>query len=307
MHLSQPAKSPCIVCGSFNLFNVVINSKLSYCLCEACGHCKLLVSSNSVAFENAQKKYFSEKFQTLTGFSTTQVDNNNKFKLSILSNLFHRPGKVIEVGPGVGLFADKLFQKGHEITLIEHSRDLVNLLRNKNKFIVYEGEFETMTIKNNMFDLFVSLHVIEHVVDPVQHLSKAIEIVKPGGYALIATPNARSWQQRLFPLFSPNFDSAHLRVYSLDSLKTSCEKVGWIVKAQYTPEPVTGWIRVITKVIRRIRNEDEEITAGKYSAQLSKKLSYLISLFSLISYPFRIIQEKFFGGNEIILICQKKG
>lgn len=226
--------------------------------------------------------------------------------MSLLHKYYKKPGKVIEVGPGIGLFADLLIQDNQEVTLIEHSRELVRFLREKASYTVHEGEFESIGIESNEFDLFVSLHVIEHVVDPSQHLSKAFDLIKPSGYALIATPNAKSWQQRLFPLLSPNFDSAHLRVYSLESLKSVCERSGWIVIAQHTPETGTGWFRVFTKVLRKVKKEDEELTAGRYSAQVSQNLSHLISLFRLISWPFRLFQEKYWGGNEIIIICQKK-
>lgn len=306
IHMNKKDINVCNECQSDKVANVKINSKLSYRCCKMCGHCDLNISSNTMAFNDAQKKYFSENLQTLTSFSTNQLYKDNKFKLSILGKYFNKPGKVIEVGPGVGLFADLLVKDNHEVTVIEHSRELVRLLLEKAKYTVHEGEFESMFIGCNEFDLFVSLHVIEHVVDPFQHLSKAFDLIKPGGYALIATPNARSWQQRLFPLLSPNFDSAHLRVYSLDSLKSACKRSGWKVIYQHTPETGNGWLRIFTKILRKVRKEDEELTAGRYSAQASQNLSYLISLFSLISWPLRIFQEKCLGGNEIIIICQKK-
>jgi SAM-dependent methyltransferase len=154
--------------------------------------------------------------------------------------------------------------------------------------------------------LFCSFHVIEHVLDPRAHLELAIKYVKPGGLAFIATPNANSWEQRLFPRLSPNFDSAHLRVFSQKSLRILAQDVGWSVVYEKTPEYSSSWLRVFSKILRKFRGEDEEATAGKYLLNQSFSRKMLLYFIMLFSYPFRILQSLFNGGNEIFTVLKRE-
>lgn len=63
---------------------------------------------------------------------------------------------------------------------------------------VFNGRFEDTLIPDNMFDLVVATHVIEHVADPKAFARKAYDVLKPGGVFLCETPNAASWDARLF-------------------------------------------------------------------------------------------------------------
>jgi len=295
----------CTECGNFNTTPIIVNNKLAYHSCKKCGHCNQFVESKIKAFENAQKHYFSTNLDTLNGVVSEQENKIIRKRFSLLKNLLNSPGKIIEVGPGLGIFAKFLFEKGNDVTLIEESSSLSNILRYQNKFNVFEGEFENIDINSNSFDLFVSMHVIEHVIDAKKHLSKALEIVKPGSYALIATPNGRCWQQRLFPTLSLHFDAAHLRVYSPLSLEYACKSAGWTVINIHTIEPSMGWLRLFTRILRILKKEDQELTAGKYSNKTSVFFSFFILIFELFSLPFRLLQEKLGGGYEILIICQK--
>ena len=295
----------CTECSNFNTTPIIVNKKLAYHYCHKCGHCNQFVESKIKAFENAQKHYFSTNLDTLNGVVSEQENKIIKKRFALVKNLLNNPGKIIEVGPGLGIFAKFLLDKGNDLTLIEESSSLSNILRCQNRFTVFEGVFENIDIKSNSFDLFVSMHVIEHVIDAKKHLSKALEIVKPGSYALIATPNGRCWQQRLFPSLSLHYDAAHLRVYSPLSLEYACKSAGWTVINTHTIEPSMGWLRLFTRIFRILKNEDEELTAGKYSNKKSLILSFFIFVFELFSLPFRLLQEKLGGGYEILIICQK--
>lgn len=297
--------SKCAECKSLNTRKIFVNDKLSYHSCKTCGHYNQIVESKKMIFENAQKHYFSNNLETLNGIVSKQENIIIRKRFSLLNLFYASSGRVIEVGPGLGIFAKFLFDKGNDVTLIEESSFLSKMLESQNKFSVIEGEFENIDINSNSFDLFVSMHVIEHVIDANKHLLKALEIVKPGAYALIATPNGSCWQQRFFAGISPHFDTAHLRVYSPLSLEYACNSAGWTVISVHTLEPSMGWLRFFTSILRSLKKEDKELSAGKYSNQTPVILSFFIRTFELFSLPFRLLQEKLRGGYEILIICQK--
>jgi len=296
----------CVSCGSDKVEIIRVKKNLSYYRCRICKHCELVLGTNiRNAFESAQKKYFSQSLHSLENINDDQdADINNK-RISIVKKWLPINSDIIEIGPGFGVFAMNVRSFGYNISLVEHSKEISDLLKVKYDFTVYNGEFEKLSVKFNTFDAFCSFHVLEHVVDPVEHLRLGLNCVHSGGFAFIATPNSQSWQQRLFPKLSPNFDSAHLRVYSPLSLKKDCQDAGWEVLEIHYPEYLSGWFRVFTKTIRRVRGEDEEATAGKYAGSKTKIIIYIIKLIGMLSMPLRLLQSELKGGNEIFIILKK--
>jgi SAM-dependent methyltransferase len=78
-------------------------------------------------------------------------------------------------------------------------------------------------------DLALSFHVIEHVLDPVSYLKSIRELVRPGGAAVILTPN---WDDILMKLdpdrMAPFFyRRVHNYYFTAQSLRWVASKAGW--------------------------------------------------------------------------------
>jgi len=63
---------------------------------------------------------------------------------------------------------------------------------------VYQGRFEDVDIEDRAFDLVVATHVIEHVADPKGFAARAFAVLRPGGVFLCETPNAGSFDAKMF-------------------------------------------------------------------------------------------------------------
>jgi 2-polyprenyl-3-methyl-5-hydroxy-6-metoxy-1,4-benzoquinol methylase len=296
----------CAACGSIDVSLLEPRISLFYSCCKACGHCLQLMEAGdgSGSFERAQIKYYGDTSQ----FSFNEPNLFDREVIAdralVLNTVLQVGDDVLEVGPGGGHVLRWLTSMGHRVTAIEHSAALASELTKFTSANVKVGDFESLSI-DGPFDVFCSFHVIEHVTDSHTHLSKAYALVRPGGFALVATPNARSWQQILFPALSPNFDSAHLCVFSPASLRSLCEKSGWQVIRVETPEFSAGWLRVLTKGLRRLRNESEEDTAGKYSRANSPFMWLVSKIIQIVTLPFRSLQRISGYGNEIFVVLRK--
>jgi len=256
-------------------------------------------------FKTAQEKYFGEASPLLGSAPSGMDEEILKERQRITSRYLAGHGAVVEVGPGAGFFASWLRARGHDVTLVEQSEALAQALRRKLDVRVETAEFEGGVLGALRAKAFFSFHVIEHVVEPTLHLRAGFEAVEVGGLGFIATPNARSWQQRLFQKLSPNFDSAHLRVFSVASLEAACLQVGWRILAIDTPEFTSGWLRMISKVVRKLKREDAERTAGKYAAMSSAFFSQTYALVSFLTYPLRRLQRAAGGGSEVLVVLQR--
>ncbi len=297
----------CPICFSTRLKSILPRSNLEYSICLMCRHCVLISKNNnqSIEFETAQKNYFGSDSILLKSSDLSFDSEILKIRISALKKFIPPRSNVIEVGPGAGVIASWLNSIGHNVTVVEHSKVFAERILKKNNINVKFGEWDSIDICEQSFDAVCSFHVIEHTISPLDHVRKAYKITKSGGLALIATPNSASLQHLICPILSPNFDSAHRFVFSKKSIENLCRNVGWEVIWSETPEISSNWARVFSKIIRRIRKQDEEATAGQYAVGSSKFINSLIKLFSFATYPFRAVQSRLGLGNEIFIVLRK--
>ncbi len=70
---------------------------------------------------------------------------------------------------------------------------------------------EKLPFPNDAFDRILAREVIEHVLDPQKMIAEIHRVLKPGGIALVSTPNAQSWSpdhyydERIAPILAKWF------------------------------------------------------------------------------------------------------
>jgi SAM-dependent methyltransferase len=100
-------------------------------------------------------------------------------------------GDVLEVGCGEGRGIDLIIGKCKTYTAIDKIEPVIDQLRKKypsGKFL--SGNIPPLIqFADNSFDRIISFQVIEHIEDDQLFLSEINRVLKPGGVALITTPN----------------------------------------------------------------------------------------------------------------------
>lgn len=102
-------------------------------------------------------------------------------------------GDVLEVGCGEGRGFDVLIPKARSFTAVDKIKPVIDRLQKKYP----EARLASMNIPpltglpDNSFDRVVSFQVIEHIQDDALFLQEIHRVLKPGGIALITTPNRR--------------------------------------------------------------------------------------------------------------------
>jgi len=297
----------CESCGGRDIRTVSVRPGLDYWRCCSCWHMLQVHQGRELIgrFCEAQSKYYvHSKGHTGERSDILTVELTLKH-YEIFRRFVSRSATVLEVGPGSGEFLRMIINDGTLVTGVEESAALAANLNELAGVSIVNGVLEDSGLPTASHDALCSFHVIEHVPDPQLHLVESARIVRPGGLAILATPNARSWQQCVFPTLSPNLDSAHLRVFSSQSLRTLAERSGWEVIWECTPEYSSGWLRVMSKVIRRVRGQDEEVTAGRYWSGAPALVGILVRAFRVVSLPLRLVQDRCHGGNELVLVLRR--
>ena len=127
-------------------------------------------------------------------------------------------GDVLEVGCGEGRGVGLLMEHAKSFTAVDKIQDVIKDLKVKYP----AGRFLSMNIpplqalSDNAYDSVASFQVIEHIQDDVLFLKEIHRVLKPGGIALLTTPN-RSMSLSRNPW--------HIREYLPEELKNIAAKI----------------------------------------------------------------------------------
>jgi SAM-dependent methyltransferase len=132
-------------------------------------------------------------------------------------------GDVLEVGCGEGRGIDLIINKAASYTALDKIESALAVLRKKypsGKFI--SGNIPPFTgIKDNSYDRLFSFQVIEHIKDDFAFLQEIHRVLKPGGIAMLTTPNR---------LLSLSRNPWHIREYTAAELTEIAKKIFPIVE-----------------------------------------------------------------------------
>ena len=132
-----------------------------------------------------------------TEITSDQITSDNPlhqrlFKAYIVAQEYVN-GDVLEVGCGEGRGVNVLIGLARSFTAVDKIKSAIEDLQKK----FPSGTFIDMDIpplsglKDNTYDSIVSFQVIEHIVDDFLFLKEIHRVLKPGGIALLTTPNRK--------------------------------------------------------------------------------------------------------------------
>lgn len=138
-------------------------------------------------------------------------------------------GELLEVGCGEGRGVELLGPLVNSYTAIDKINEIEDTIKNKFPNIQFLNMLVPpfRGVKDNAYDTVVSFQVIEHVQDDVAYLKEIHRVLKPGGLAIISTPNI-NWTLTRNPW--------HVREYTPEQLIQLCESIFSEVK----PMGITG-------------------------------------------------------------------
>jgi 2-polyprenyl-3-methyl-5-hydroxy-6-metoxy-1,4-benzoquinol methylase len=196
--------------------------------------------------------------------------NSDTIKYSFKIAERHMVGdSILEMGPAEGVMTELLAATGKKLTLIEGSGlfcvDLRRRFPQANTIHSLFEEFEP----NELFDNIILGHVLEHVEDQVDILSRAKRWLKPGvGRIFGAVPNARSLHRQAAVIMGilreedalneMDIHHGHRRVFNPESFRNAFSQAGlkieifggyWMkpvsnaqIEASWTPEMLEAFM-----------------------------------------------------------------
>jgi 2-polyprenyl-3-methyl-5-hydroxy-6-metoxy-1,4-benzoquinol methylase len=299
----------CPCCGHTQFRLPVSTDGGAYLCCRKCKSAfqKNVLEKSLIArdvFEQEQDKFYGDDSVVLSpAFEELQKEAIRR-RYDIIRR-FLKSGYLFEVGPGNGKTLSLFRAKGYQIDAIEHSETLADLIETATGSSVLHGDFSRLEIAQK-YDAYMSFHVIEHIPDFQDHLAKAAEITKPGGFAFIATPNVRSLEHRVARGLAPGYSTAHIQLFSAIGMRFCLEKAGWQLVQVYTSDYPISWLRVLTAMIRKAQGKGKSKARGAFANAATPRMLLAVRLYAAASWPFRKIQGALGLGDELFIVARKR-
>ncbi|MCD4759326.1 methyltransferase domain-containing protein [archaeon] len=146
-------------------------------------------------------KYDKKRFLSKGG---KFVDSNEK---EIVGSLFKekKNQNILDVGAGTGRFSILLAKQGHNITCLDQSKEMLEILDKKSKqeglnLSLIKGDALKLPFQDNIFDACVSIRVLWHFKNPEKLLEEMIRVTKKDGIIIFDLLNKKSLRRFFTPV-----------------------------------------------------------------------------------------------------------
>jgi len=139
-----------------------------------------------------------------------------------------KPGqRLLDIGCGNGSFLIRAKSAGWDTAGLDFDRKAVEAARQKG-LDVRHGSIETLIESQDRFDAITIAHLIEHVHNPGELLKACYQLLKPGGFIWLETPNLNAQGHQLYGENWRGLETPrHLVLFTHDSIKTALEQSGF--------------------------------------------------------------------------------
>lgn len=177
----------CNLCGSQEIQRVTqLRGKEKYL--ERCQRCSLVFLNRE---EREKVVDFCRGREASTETSPSFRQSHTDFFEDFFRKCRLKPGKVLDLGCGIGLFLLLAREKGWEVQGVEVSRLAAEMARSHYGLPVREGGIEGVSFPEETFDLVTLWNVLDFLSDPKGVLQNVHRFLKKGGVVVIRVTNIR--------------------------------------------------------------------------------------------------------------------
>jgi 2-polyprenyl-3-methyl-5-hydroxy-6-metoxy-1,4-benzoquinol methylase len=256
-------------------------------------------------------EYYTEYYGKRHGF-TNDYCARRRVRWLEKSFPFRKAGKcVLDVGCGDGTFLKAMRKRGWKTVGTE-----LNLENNADADLEIFGDLAKVIEKfgAESFDAATMWHTLEHFKNPREVLESAFELLAPKGVLLIAVPDARGFQAKIFGKYWLHLDvPRHLFHFDFNSLELLLTQTGFEIKNHWHQEfeyDLLGWSQSALNTIfdepnvffRTLSGHETNVSAITKTANLA-----LGAVFSAIALPLNVFGTLTKKGGTLIVSASKIG
>jgi 2-polyprenyl-3-methyl-5-hydroxy-6-metoxy-1,4-benzoquinol methylase len=143
-----------------------------------------------------------------------------------------RTGSLLDIGSGTGHFAAMMKKAGWNVKAIEIN-EKARLSSSKAFGLDVYAPSEMTGFEKESLNCVTLWHVLEHLHNPEDYISKIHSLLKPGGICLVALPNCSSYDAKFYRRFWAAFDvPRHLWHFDPSTFRLFSEKSAFKIENQ---------------------------------------------------------------------------
>lgn len=235
----------CIICNSpLSRFKTLYDDRFGYpgmfdiLSCGSCGHKSVDAGFSPEELEKLYTEYYPRSLYSLENFSPHIEQKSFMAWLegagSFAFRHVPRNVRVLDIGCGFGETLGYHKARGCDVYGVEADGN-IRRVAEKYGYNVHVGLFDPSCFDAGFFDYVTMDQVIEHVTDPLQTLRDIAQVLKPGGHAILGTPNANGWGPRLFGDRWVSWHIPyHLQFFSKKSMELAANAAGFELESVKT-------------------------------------------------------------------------
>jgi SAM-dependent methyltransferase len=270
----------CIFCGVDNSFPVIHENGYTGRKCRRCG---LIYISPRPSHEDIRDLYADDGAVTSSHcqFAAESYKRlHARFTLKILRG-YASGGKLLEIGPGAGLFMDQARAAGFKPYGVEPNLTQAEYIRNR-LGLPCESRQLSDAYPGELFDVIYHCDVISHMYDPCAEFRTMRERLKPRGTLIFETGNmgdVRPDRLAMVPQFQyPD----HLFFFSSGNIESLLQLSGFhpVRKFLFSIIPELLLRETVSRFKRRIEPSEAATPRGKVSSSFPSSMKARIAMFA---------------------------
>ena len=189
---------PCPVCNALPAAPLWVKGDLRVVRCRGCG----MAFARPVPAELSDGRFYNERGESFY-LSPAKLESDYapvRFARELrLFREFVPRGRVLDVGCSTGAFLHQLQSRWpNDYTVLGNDVTEAALAYSESRGVaVRRGSLLALDLDSGGFDAVTFWAVLEHLVEPRRFLSKAAELLNPGGHCFVLVPNIGSLAMRL--------------------------------------------------------------------------------------------------------------
>ena len=225
----------CPACAGREARHFLACDGFEFVRCSACG---IVFQNPRPVFDDLRRRYgdqyFSYELSNERNFFGLMQMGLRDIGFEALTESLPRPRTFLDVGCATGMLIESMKGRGWDASGVDLCRESAEYGMAHRGITIHIGTLEEAAFPEDSFSVVHFSHLIEHVPDPVAYLSEVRRILKPGGYAVITTPNVDGLQARLFGKGWRSAIADHLVLFSKRTLGRMIRESGFDVRQTVT-------------------------------------------------------------------------
>jgi len=204
--------------------------------CTTCGHRQTEPMPADAVLESAYADAASEDYiDEEAGQRETARRALERIEAQLTPEPIHagnggpRHRTLLDLGCWVGFLLSEAGERGWDAIGVEPSSFASEYARGRLGLDVRTGDLFETDLPEHHFDAIVMGDVIEHLPRPVEALERMASLLRPGGIAWMALPDAGSVVARGLRARWWSVIPTHVQFFTRRSMRTLLERQGWII------------------------------------------------------------------------------